>query len=310
MDVDSVLFSVVVPVYNRAGLIDVTLESIDGQTFRNFELIIVDDGSTDGTADSLEARGVRVLRQKNSGPGVARNTGVEAAVGKYIAFLDSDDVWFPWTLSTYAKIICQHNSPMFITSKPFMFSDIRSTSECLEAPIESDVFSDYYAAGDEWRWFGVSSFVIRRDIFLQVGGFADGRINGEDADLAMRLGTASGFVHITSPKQFGYRVHTGNVTNDASKSQMGLEQLLSSEGKGRYPGGRARASERATIIARHIRPFAVSLAKSGQAFTAIRFYLAVIQESFTNRRWRFLLGLPLLAIWGIALRTFRRRSSL
>ena len=305
----SPFFSVVIPTFNRASTISDTLQSISDQSFRDFEVVVVDDGSDDATCEIVRSWGItNLIEQANSGPGAARNTGVGAANGKYIAFLDSDDVWFPWTLSTYAEVILKHNSPAFITGKPQLFADLAEVSDCVETPIAVESFADYFAAGDEWRWYGVSSFVIRRDAFIEAGGFAGGRINGEDADLAMRLGTASGFIHLTSPQQFGYRVHSGNVTNDTSKSQAGLQLLLASEAQGRYPGGLERSRERARIIARHVRPFAVSAAKSGQAVTAIRFYLAVIRESLANRRWRFLFGLPMLAVWGLVLRFFSART--
>jgi hypothetical protein len=299
-------FSVVIPTFNREATLHATLQSIDRQLFRDFEVVVVDDGSTDGTVAIAQSFSfVRVIRQQNSGPGVARNTGVNAANGKYIAFLDSDDVWFPWTLSTYANVISQHQCPAFVTGKPQLFSYPGELSTCVEHPVKVENFADYFSSGDEWRWFGVSSFVIRRDVFLQVGGFADGRINGEDADLAMRLGIALGFVHIQSPVQFGYRVHDGNVTNDTTKSQAGLQLLLNSETKGLYPGGDQRAGDRARIIARHVRPFAIALAKSGRTMPALRFYRAVLRESLQNHRWKFLLGLPLLAMWGMMRRAVR-----
>lgn len=300
------LFSVVIPTFNREATLRETLRSIEEQVFRDFEVIVVDDGSTDSTIEIAQSFPfARVIRQHNSGPGVARNTGVNAATGQYIAFLDSDDVWFPWTLSTYANVITQHPNPAFVTGKPQLFSRPDDLSTCVEHPVATESFADYFSSGDEWRWFGVSSFVIRRDVFLQVGGFADGRINGEDADLAMRLGTAPGFVHVTSPVQFGYRVHDGNVTNDTKKSRAGLELLLSNEAKGIYPGGQQRAGERARIIARHVRPFALSLAKSGRVWTAFRFYRAVLREALQNHRCKFLLGLPLLAISGLMRRSLR-----
>jgi hypothetical protein len=300
------LFSVVIPTFNRETTLRETLDSIEQQEFRDFEVIVVDDGSIDGTVAIAQSFSfVRVIRQQNSGPGVARNTGVNAANGKYIAFLDSDDVWFPWTLATYANVISQHQCPAFVTGKPQLFSSSGELSTCVEHPVKVEHFVDYFSSGDEWRWFGVSSFVILRAAFLQVGGFADGRINGEDADLAMRLGIASGFVHVQCPKQFGYRVHDGNVTNDTTKSQAGLQLLLNSEAKGIYPGGQQRAGERARIIARHVRPLAISLAKSGRALTALRLYRSVLHESLQNHRCKFLLGLPLLAIWGMLRRLVR-----
>ncbi|MCX7396131.1 MAG: glycosyltransferase family A protein [Planctomycetales bacterium] len=302
----SPFFSVVIPTYNRESTLAETLASVAAQEFQDFECIVVDDGSTDGTVAIAQSFPfVRVICQQNSGPGVARNTGVNAAKGQYMAFLDSDDVWFPLTLSNYANVISQCKSPAFVTGKPQLFYQPEELSICVEHPVEFESFADYFSSGDEWRWFGVSSFVIRRDLFLQVGGFADGRINGEDADLAMRLGIAPGFVHVTSPTQFGYRVHEGNVTNDTTKSQAGLQLLLNGEGEGLYPGGHQRAGERARIIARHVRPFAISLAQSGRAWTAFRFYRAVLGEALQNHRWKFLLGLPLLAISGLMRRSLR-----
>ena len=176
--------------------------SIEGQTFRDFESIFVDDGSTDGSASYLRDKGHKVLEQENSGPGVARNTGAKQAKGKYLAFLDSDDRWFPWSLQMYADVIRTHEDPAFVTGNPSVFTNRNEppTEEYREPKIEA--FKDYYSSSDRWRWFGVSSFVIRRDAFEAVGGFAKGRINGEDAEIAMRLGTAKGFVSHRVPSNF------------------------------------------------------------------------------------------------------------
>ena len=101
------LFSVIIPTYNRAPLLRQALDSVLAQEFTDFELIVVDDGSTDETLTVARSYGdqVRLVPQEHRGPGVARNRGAEHASGEYVAFLDSDDVWFPWTLGTFASII-------------------------------------------------------------------------------------------------------------------------------------------------------------------------------------------------------------
>src|SRR5687767_8482749 len=99
-------FSTIIPVHNRAALVAEALDSVLKQEFTDQEIIVVDDGSTDDTPEVLASYGtdVTVIRKtKNEGPGSARNLGVEHASGDYIAFLDSDDIWFPWTLSTYHR---------------------------------------------------------------------------------------------------------------------------------------------------------------------------------------------------------------
>src|ERR1700751_565412 len=96
-------FSIIIPTFNRAGLLQQALESVAQQTFRDFETLVVDDGSTDVTPQVAASFGARLLRQENRGPGAARNLGIQHARGNYIAFLDSDDQWLPWTLETYHR---------------------------------------------------------------------------------------------------------------------------------------------------------------------------------------------------------------
>jgi glycosyltransferase involved in cell wall biosynthesis len=108
--------SVVIPTFNRAGRVLAALKSVLAQTFREFEVIVVDDGSTDRTecvlqplisAHKSEGNQVRYIFQPNQGQSAARNRGVEAARGEWIAFLDSDDVWFPQKLELQMRAIEQ-----------------------------------------------------------------------------------------------------------------------------------------------------------------------------------------------------------
>ncbi len=102
----SPFFSVVIPSYNREKSIEATLDSVARQKFRDFECIVVDDGSTDKTCQLAQRYPfVRLIQQDNTGPGAARNTGIQASAGAYVAFLDSDDIWFPWTLQHYFNVI-------------------------------------------------------------------------------------------------------------------------------------------------------------------------------------------------------------
>ncbi|HLK92825.1 MAG TPA: glycosyltransferase family 2 protein [Polyangia bacterium] len=95
--------SVIVPTYNRAGLIGGALDSVLGQTYPRCHAVVVDDGSTDDTAQVLARYAanprVQILRQRNRGVAAARNAALAAATGAYVAFLDSDDVWYPWKLA-------------------------------------------------------------------------------------------------------------------------------------------------------------------------------------------------------------------
>jgi glycosyltransferase involved in cell wall biosynthesis len=293
-------FSAIIPTYNRQDLLARTLESIWTQTFTDLEVLVVDDGSTDGTGDYLASLGnkVHVFTQSNRGPGAARNLGARHAQGQYLAFLDSDDLWFAWTLAVYAEALDQTGQPAFLAGKPICFVDETELISLCSESLRLHVFPDYLASGDEWRWWGVSSFVIRRDAFCAVGGFTDAWANGEDADLALRLGTAGGFVQICTPYTFAYREHACSAMGDFRRTVAGGLFKVRTEKQGGYPGGRRRARERQRILSRHLRPIAVACVREGLHREAWQVYRDTFQWHWALRRWKFLLGFPVWALVG------------
>src|SRR4030042_1653484 len=102
--------SVIIPVYNRAELIAQAVESVLRQSFSDFELLVVDDGSSDGTWEALQRCGprIRALPQEHRGASAARNLGIQTAAGEYLAFLDSDDLWQPQKLARQVQYLDQH----------------------------------------------------------------------------------------------------------------------------------------------------------------------------------------------------------
>ena len=292
------LFSVIIPTYNRVALLQRTLASVWAQRFTDYEVIVVDDGSTDGTLAYLQSLGdrLRVLQQANRGPGPARNLAVKAAQGRYLAFLDSDDLWFPWSLEIYAAVIQQHGYSAFIAGKPFRFWREEQLGEVPMTAMNYECFADYYTSGDEWRWWGVSSFVIRADVFRAAGGFAETNLNGEDGDLALKLGEAAGFVQVTAPFTFGYREHDGNVTTDLTKTLAGMWLKIQSEQSATYPGEAARALERWRIITREARPIALDCLRQGMRREAWQLYRATFGWHLRLGRLKFLVGFPLKAL--------------
>ena len=295
------LFSVVIPSFNRVAFLASALKSVFTQRFTDFEIIVIDDGSTDATMDylqSLEHR-IEVFRQPNQGPGAARNCGARHAGGAYLAFLDSDDLWFPWTLDVYRYVIQKYGYPSLIAGRPHLFSDANDLETVLSSTADTEVrsqqFADYIASGERWRWWGVSSFLVRRDAFVAVGGFTDEWINGEDADLALRLGVTPNFVQITAPVTFAYREHAASAMKDVKRTLAGAWFAVHAEQFGRYPGGAIRAAERHRILTRHTRPVTLGCLQQGLRREAWKLYGATFAWHISLRRVKYLAAFPLLA---------------
>jgi cellulose synthase/poly-beta-1,6-N-acetylglucosamine synthase-like glycosyltransferase len=299
------LFSTVIPTFNRANLLERAIESALSQEPRP-QVIVVDDGSTDDTPGVLQKFGdqIEVFTQANRGPGAARNLGLSHCRGDYIAFLDSDDCFLPWSLKTYERVIQEHGSPAFVTGMPRLFQEESELAGVAESSLGVETFADYLASGDQWRWWGVSSFVIRRDALREAGGFCNEWINGEDADLALRLGVARGFVHVTSPSTFGYREHPAKLRAQQHRNLKGMLHLLEEERQGRYPGGNARRRERRRIITTFARPLSLGLLNIGDSAGGWALYRQTFGWNLSLARVRYLLGFPATA----AMTRLRRRE--
>ena len=234
------LFSVVIPTYNRAKLLRVALASIAAQEFRDFETIVVDDGSQDDTEEVVRLCGLRIqfLRQANAGPGAARGLGLHHAQGRYIAFLDSDDKWFPWTLHLYERVIARGAETAFISG--FGASPDEPCESYANGLDRMTVrrYPSMLAActGRMPPVGGTPSICVERGALLQSGGFVHKRINGEDTDLWLRLGACPGFVRILTPPVFRQCYHAGSVTRLMEPAVAGAWHLLQQERNNAYPG--------------------------------------------------------------------------
>jgi hypothetical protein len=214
-----------------------------------------------------------------------------------LAFLDSDDLWFPWTLEVYKQVIEQEKSPGFVAGCPFVFKTTNQLQPADQQSLKLKTYSDYLASGDERRWWGVSSFVVKKSLFDRVGGFASEFVNGEDADFVMKCGTEPGFVQVVRPFTFGYRKHEANITKAFEKNFAGARLQIRNEKNGVYPGGKSRARERWHILSRQIRPVAFAALENRRPDAAWELYKATFWWHVAMGKWKFLFGLPLAIAW-------------
>jgi glycosyltransferase involved in cell wall biosynthesis len=295
------LFSVIIPVYNREKLLASAIDSVLAQAFDDREILVVDDGSTDGSMDLVERRygsQVKVYRQANAGPGMARNFGAAHATGEYLAFLDSDDLWFPWTLATYARLIAEYDRPAVLSGAMQYFTDESDLpAQPGGGPPRAERFEDYFASSRAGLYVGAGQGVFRRDVFEAAGGFVADRLIAEDHDLMLRLGTARGLVVLHSPPTVGYRQHAGSVTAaDPRGWYLGVRRLVEREQAGDYAGGADRRRERLRILTARVRSAAVDCVRQGRPGWGWWLYKASFRWNLLLGRWRFLLGFPLQAL--------------
>jgi glycosyltransferase involved in cell wall biosynthesis len=288
------LFSVIIPTFNRAALLERALDSVWRQTFRDFEVIVVDDGSTDSTDLVLERFADRLVavRQENAGPSAARNRGAALATGEYLAFLDSDDLWFPWTLATYAKAIGEHQRPASVMGAWLRFSRDEQLKVQQEALTVTE-YPDFLHAGQVPLFWGTGIVIVRATELRTIGGFS-GKIRVfEDQDLGLRLGIRPRFLKIESPITVAYRDTPGSLTTCTRHSVEGILYLVEQERLGRYPGGLPRRNDRRRYIAYTVRSQSVGLLRAGQCRDAGRLYWKTVSWHLVLGRVRYLLGFPL-----------------
>lgn len=192
----SILFSIVIPTFNRAHLISRTIESILAQTYKNYEVIIVDDGSVDNTEEVVQkflSDKVHYYKKSNAERAAARNFGTQLAKGDYINWFDSDDIMFAAHLHEAASAIMKHNKPE-VLAQGHEYQDI--SGKTLEACIYSSNIGKGIYKGNP---MANSPVIVRRDIALKNLFNEDRGLSGsEDYELWIRL--ASKYYIYTSPK--------------------------------------------------------------------------------------------------------------
>lgn len=290
-------FSVIIPTFNRLRFLEACITSVKVQTLQPHEIIVIDDGSTDGTDEWLKSQhpDVHVILQKNGGPGAARNRGASIASGDYLSFLDSDDLWFPWTLATFASLIERHGSPSLLFGRFLDFTDeCELTNIVFEEPI-GVIYPDFLSSHSEGHFCGAGMMVVRRDVFRQTSGFEEDRLNAEDHDLALTLGNQTGFVQIRKPVTVSHRCHLGSEMTDLGKTLKGLERLVSKEKAARYPGGSERRHARRNIIANHVRSAVIGATNAGKVIDAAPLYFGTFGWNLRLGRAAYLAAVPVLA---------------
>lgn len=181
------MISVVIPLYNKKECVAHTLECVLNQTYQEFEVVVVDDGSTDGSAEAVEGfedERIRLIRQENGGVSAARNRGIKEARSEYVAFLDADDEWKPEHLQTLVELMEKYpQCGSYSTNYEFKQGDKVKQTILNKIPFEGEdgVLTNYFeVASCSHPPVCSITICVKKSLLNDIGGFPVGIKSGED----------------------------------------------------------------------------------------------------------------------------------
>jgi len=272
--------SVIIPTYNRSTLITETIDSVLAQTYLDFELIIVDDGSTDNTLEVLSMYGerIKIIQQDNQGQGSARNTGINSSRGELIAFLDSDDLWKPNKLEIQYELIKKKPDLAWVYSDAEAFDGM--TGETLYSFGEKQILWE----GDILEKILIQDFIpsptplIKKSVFEHVGYFNNYEAS-QDWDMWIRIAEKYPIGLIPEPLA-RYRKHSGNITANLfweKKYYCGINIINDSVSRNPY----RLAKTRDLALANLNYQFGFLLMRGGNLFIAKKLFNQAIKKNNT-----------------------------
>ncbi|NHZ86170.1 MAG: glycosyltransferase [Planctomycetia bacterium] len=212
------LVSVIIPVFNGERFLKFAIESILTQNYKPVEIIVVDDGSTDGSAEIAKTfKTVRYIYQNNNGPSVARNTGIEISKGEFIAFLDSDDIWSPKKLNVQVS---------YLNKNPeigFVFAHRRMK---VEKSIANPPWYKEHLFDNACPVLCASALLARRTVFDKVGGYNPNFRFGENAEWLTRTKDANIKMVVLTETLLEQRLHDKNQTYHLNEMRSSILRAL------------------------------------------------------------------------------------
>jgi GT2 family glycosyltransferase len=215
------LVSVIIPTHNRLRMLQDAIDSVLAQTYRAFEIIVVDDGSDDGTVEKIAARygsAVRIVAQARRGVAAARNLGVKCSSGAYLAFLDSDDMWRRRKLETQMSFMqTEARSQICQTEEIWIRNGVRVNPKKRHRKPSGDIFR----ASLDLCLVSPSAALMTRELFERAGGFDESFPVCEDYDLWLRIALDHPVALIAEPLV----VKRGGHADQLSRSTWGLDRF-------------------------------------------------------------------------------------
>jgi len=286
----SPFFSVVIPLYNKADHVENTLQSVINQSFKDFEIIIIDDGSTDDSLNKVKLikdKRIQVYSQKNCGAAESRNIGIKKATAQFIALIDADDFWYPNHLEEHHKSILKFpNASLFSNAYQLKLLNAKLIDAIYNTPPKNEphIIEDYFKASTIHPIAMTSSIAFNKTDFINLGGYNPNILSGQDLDLMIRYGIHKTIVF--NPTITCY--YDKSVPNSLSKTnhQISKEQLFSnfSEHEKKNP-----SLHHYLILNRYSLAIQCKLASNQATFRTL---LPQIDKKHLNTKQRIILSMP------------------
>src|SRR2546427_2800360 len=218
--------TVVIPVFNQARYLRESIDSVMGQTWRDFEVVVVDDGSTDETPNVIASYGARLrgIRKVNGGGASAVNAGIAVAQGEWVAWLSADDIWEPTKLALQMDVVARS------TTVALVYGDFVYIDEC------GRVLGQHRSAVPRGRrrrlarlvrdnYINGSTVLVRKKVLDDVGMLDEGDRYSPDFDLWFRIATLHDLAHVPMPL-VKYRIHAGQSSSHTSAMQRAHDRVV------------------------------------------------------------------------------------
>ena len=289
-------FSVIIPLYNKAPYIRSTIDAVLAQTCQDFEIVVVDDGSTDGSADLLEAIAdtrLRVIRQANAGVSAARNRAIAMAQGEWVAFLDADDWHHPHYLASLVLAQGAHPEADIVATQYMPVEDENDAGPLMHAlpampasPLSVELISDLPARWMKGPTFTTSSVCIRTALLQDMQPcFAVGESHGEDLDMWFRAAERSPIAMVLAP-MVAYRISVQgslSLQNPPLTLPPFLARIRQRALSGTVPAQKRRSALK--LVANQEISIARDALASGQRIAAMRLLWSGLDATSSVRWW-------------------------
>jgi glycosyltransferase involved in cell wall biosynthesis len=278
---ESPFITVIIPTFNRIDLLKETVGSVRNQTFRNFEIIVVNDGSSDGTTEWLRNQtDLRKIEQNNLGIAAARNSGAAAAKGAWLAFLDHDDLWAPDKLLVQAEFV-QNNPEVGLVATRHVRLGKRRREPKSPQWIKGDLFVKEYSQS----FIHTSSVMIRRDVFEKIGGFPTRYRFADEFDVWLKIAAAYAIAYFERPLVF-IRFYGSNTSHNRVGVRTDTYDILLRH----YDPQRIPSRTFLRTLSDHDISFARAYLQTGDLPEALKWFRkSLLRTPLRLRSWRYYL---------------------